>query len=112
MDASQIDDLAGAFALLGILSGMVGAVLFLLSWSVMRWLLNRVRDSDWWLDRTDRAHARSLNASQRGRAAFGLLFWLSAVLVALLAACSPPTPSSLTGSDQWWDSVRSRGWDD
>ena len=109
MTASQIHELARSLVLLSGLGGMLGALLLLAVLSVFRWLADRVEGSAWWLDRMDRSYVRSLNGSQRGRIGLGLLFWLSVVLIASLAACAAPAPYG-DAHGVWLERVKSAGW--
>lgn len=87
----------------GFLGGVLGALLVLFLLCVLRAL-------------TDSYASRCLARNplpalhQSGRAGLPLMLWLSAVLVAFLAACSPPDSSIHSESDQWYQTTVKRDW--
>lgn len=122
----MVTDLTAAFFLLGMLSVVAGLWLH----AACGWLVDRLLETGpfrrllhrRWLKKhgfevapmtpspTGVATSDPLRArGQSGRASFAVLFWLSAVVVASLAACSAPIHYA-DDHAIWLEQVKKKGW--
>lgn len=124
--AALVSDLALAFFLCGILAVLAGQCAYVLLRSVVGLLLDtgplcRLRNRAWlkaFEDRVELRAARSMGDAnsvplrargQDGRMSLSVLFWLSAVVVAALSACSVPPAHYSDWHGVWLEQQKKSG---